>query len=532
MRRKIASLCEGITRDPEAALKRIPDTESAKESESSMNKLLGLMRDPQISLRSLAIVSGAAVFCDILPNYRLRTRTAIEREQRLGKETFATRKHEEALLVSYQSYIKLLENARCENALSALATRCFGQLWLERPRFNLNERVIQALTESLDASDEQARIEAVTAIRQGVNRDKIGEATLLAVRAVQAIIKRNNRKLKSSATLEAFDTLKVYSVDTEACADRIAAKALDAAQQKLKHRPVRGDSINSTKATPKQRLAAQVSLKETAAAVDKLEWQQSQRRITHEFATLLARVLDMGLNSQKFLRCRSDLTVVALRCLDRISHAVDPDLLADALKMIINAAQDDSQDAVIRIACFTTALKLGPIVDSTATSQIQVDRNATLMDALYGTLLSCTSIAAIKKDSLFENTLRAIHQSFLDSRSSDNRALAFARRAIALAGYAQPDIARVFLALAMALFIRYPAIDIDDCYEALTLSQHFDPDIRRRTKLLFDKKKHLPPDPISLYRQLFIDDCGSHFPVEPPPPDVVFASSQKKRRLS
>ena len=60
--------------------------------------------DPRIGLtvKKLVILSMLEIFKDIIPSYRIRALTEIERSQRMKKETLALVDFEEGLLKNYR----------------------------------------------------------------------------------------------------------------------------------------------------------------------------------------------------------------------------------------------------------------------------------------------------------------------------------------------------------------------------------------------------------------------------------------------
>ena len=63
--------------------------------------------DPDAAVRRLATLSLCAVFCDVLPAYRVRLPSAAEAAQKVSKDVRRTQEHERALLAAYQRYAKL-----------------------------------------------------------------------------------------------------------------------------------------------------------------------------------------------------------------------------------------------------------------------------------------------------------------------------------------------------------------------------------------------------------------------------------------
>lgn len=60
-------------------------------------------------IRKLAILSQLAIFKDIIPGYRIRALTEIEKAEKVSQMVARTRDWEQGLVVVYQAYLRLLE---------------------------------------------------------------------------------------------------------------------------------------------------------------------------------------------------------------------------------------------------------------------------------------------------------------------------------------------------------------------------------------------------------------------------------------
>lgn len=66
-----------------------------------------MTNDPII--RKLAFVSQLAVFKDIIPGYRIRPLTDIEKAEKVSQMVQRVRDYEQGLVAVYQSYLQTLE---------------------------------------------------------------------------------------------------------------------------------------------------------------------------------------------------------------------------------------------------------------------------------------------------------------------------------------------------------------------------------------------------------------------------------------
>jgi nucleolar complex protein 3 len=63
-----------------------------------------------VIIRKLSILSQLAIFKDIIPGYRIRSLTDIEKAEKVSQMVARTRDWEQGLVAVYQTYLRLLEN--------------------------------------------------------------------------------------------------------------------------------------------------------------------------------------------------------------------------------------------------------------------------------------------------------------------------------------------------------------------------------------------------------------------------------------
>jgi nucleolar complex protein 3 len=121
----IAELSELILEDPTKAFQSEKDVSSKhnKDSDeqeeirlpSKMQRLLELSRTHKNGndeyIATLAMMSLLAIFKDVLPSYRIRQQTEVERQAKMSKETKALWDYERNLLTHYQQFLQVLEKA-------------------------------------------------------------------------------------------------------------------------------------------------------------------------------------------------------------------------------------------------------------------------------------------------------------------------------------------------------------------------------------------------------------------------------------
>lgn len=528
-RRALATLCERIMADPEAATRRPPAVEGSAREQSSMAKLLAYASEGPT--RDLAMASLAAVFVDILPSYRVRVATATEQEQQQTKEVYRLRQHEASLLASYRSYLKLLRGA----ANTLVGVRCLAQLAVERPRFNYADEVLGLLARKLEARNAKERETAIEAFRELIARDakRRGDAALAAIKAIGSIVAKG---LKHEGPLLALEAVEVRAVEAEPKAAKIAAEVLKQQQQRRRKPTKKGVTAAEVK-------AAASSLREAEAGVDPAELDRRHREMGHEVAVIYARAL-------KTASTNKAVVAAAARGIARIAHAVNADVLGDVVALLSAVAADTELGAASRFDCAHAAIKilrspgykeaLGDVVD-----------DAHLVDAVYASLLAASVPRSYADDRLPAAAVSCLRELVL--RKAD-RAAAFARRALLLALHASRH-APALVALASRLVAAVPAaralVDDDDepmpvgvgarpiaydplsdnadaagalaspCFELAALANHYDPDVRRRANDIL-RYRNLDDDPSALL------ESTHPFPSDPPKPQQF--SGKRRRR--
>jgi nucleolar complex protein 3 len=120
---------------------------------AQLEKLLGLARATDSQVRCLAMLTLLAVFKDLLPAYRIHSKTREELPHKVTKGVEQLQHYEAVLLQAYHSYLKLLfhvtERAVFDTGLvpeSRLAVKCMAGLLQAAPHFNYRSGALPALT--------------------------------------------------------------------------------------------------------------------------------------------------------------------------------------------------------------------------------------------------------------------------------------------------------------------------------------------------------------------------------------------------
>lgn len=557
-RSQIATLCESIISDPEAALRRPPAVEGTERSPSLMQKLLKYCVAEDAGSSALAMVSTTAVFIDVLPSYRIREVTSAERQQAQTKEVYKLRQHESALLGAYTAFLKILGGAMSSDPSStAVAVRCLGQLLVEKPRFNLTDQVLRLVAPKLDSNDARVRDQAVRAVREAIERDsRRGDAAVAAVKAVAKVVKDCGGRLRTDGPLRAIETLEVRACDNEELVEkRVAAEEMAKAQKRRK--PVKKRKASAL--TSAEIKAAERSMREADAAPDPVEVERNQRDVVHHATLIYARVLRAALSG--YNNYKHTVLAAACRGLRSVAKAMNADVLADTVKLLIassneiNGRDDDGGvsrrrrlSTASRLECAATTLSL---MNEGYREALQVDDGQvadTIYDSIFGedvdakTLVSC--VEKICDDKVGGG----------GGGGGSLRAAAFGRRLLQVAAHAPhgQDGALASLARFVAQEQLFELVDDEyepppvgvggapneydplnksskaaaalalPAFELLPLAKHFDPAVRRHALSILNHDQHSKPAdrPLMLLAATHLERREGAYPADPPDPST------------
>ncbi|TNN04234.1 nucleolar complex protein 3 homolog [Takifugu flavidus] len=197
---QIASLASAVVSDPHGNMKRLKE-------------LRGMLmeRDPcvAVTIRKLAMVSLMEIFKDIAPSYRIRPLTSAEAAVKVKKQTQQLREFEEGLVSQYKFYLEDLEQTikdwqqqkkkRCQAvslqsycSLAEVAVRCLCELLLALPHFNFHNNIIVILAPLMNSTAPKVSSLCRDAFRKLFQQDKVGGASLAAVRVISGLTKSKN----------------------------------------------------------------------------------------------------------------------------------------------------------------------------------------------------------------------------------------------------------------------------------------------------------------------------------------------------
>ena len=320
------------------------------EENAGAFKLLGQISDSlDPIIKKLGLATQLTVFKDVIPGYRIRPIEDVSTTEKLSKEVRRLRSYEQALVGSYQVYVKELANqakglkVSPEGSASVVqvAVSCACSLLLAVPHFNFRGDLLKILVDRLsfnkvDTDFVKCRETLETLFRE----DEDGTPSLNAVTLITKMIKARDYHVDESV-LNTFLSLRLLSeFSSKASHDRVDT---DKPQNR----------VNGKKLKPKRefRTKKQRKLLKEQKVVEK-EFKEADAIVSHEERDRMqAETLKLVFVTYfRILKARSpNLMGAVLEGLAKYAHLINQDFFGDileALKDLINDAESLSDDTL------------------------------------------------------------------------------------------------------------------------------------------------------------------------------------------
>lgn len=312
--------------------------ENPEENASAFRAMGEIARSANSTIKNLALVTQLAVFKDVIPGYRIRPISKTDMAEKLSKEVRRLRAFEQALVGSYQTYVKELKKSarysigdgfKGQPTSGDVAISCACALLLAVPHFNFRGDLIEILANKISARKIDANFHrCIKAIVTLFRDDEDGTASLDVVLVLTRMIKARNYHVDESV-LNTFLHLRLLS--------EFSSKASRTKVDK----PSGGKPVKSKKEfrTKKQRK----QLKELKA-VEK-DFEVADAIVGHEQRDKMqAEMLKLVFVTYfRILKSRSPALMGAvLEGLAKYAHLINQDFFGDlleALKDLINSAE-------------------------------------------------------------------------------------------------------------------------------------------------------------------------------------------------
>jgi nucleolar complex protein 3 len=317
--------------------------EGPEEHAGSFRKLaqIGDAKAPPV-IQKLALAAQVAVYKDVIPGYRIRAYNTEDVGTKVSKEVRQTRQYEQALVSSYQSYIKelsLYTKTRSKGAdqegLRSVAINCACALLLAVPHFNFRTELLNIIIRELSgrkASPEYTKcIETLEAFFEA---DEDGAPSLEAVTLLTKMMKEKDYYVREDVLntflkLRLLSELSVRSSTTKADRpddlSRLHGKKVK--KNQWEHRS------KKEKKVARERKAVEKEYKEADATVSHEERDKMQSETLKLVFVCYFRILKAKI---------PELTGAVLEGLAKYAHLINQDFFGDileALKDIIGQAE-------------------------------------------------------------------------------------------------------------------------------------------------------------------------------------------------
>uniref|UniRef100_A0AC35FCM9 Nucleolar complex-associated protein 3 N-terminal domain-containing protein n=1 Tax=Panagrolaimus sp. PS1159 TaxID=55785 RepID=A0AC35FCM9_9BILA len=217
----IARMCIAITADPE-------------HNVTKFKKLLELATGQGIhtlvreAVQKLALASLSKAFIEAAPGYQIRPLTETEKKQTMTKDTKVLYRFEEALLLYYLKYLKILEKfsrifltrgrkfdeTTFSHKLGMISVKSMSQLLNKLSHFNYATNVVSYLARLATSTYYPVVVEACAGISQLFKDDIVFRMSLHAVKTIATLVNQKSCYVTPDL-LETFLSLRIKEVDKE-----------------------------------------------------------------------------------------------------------------------------------------------------------------------------------------------------------------------------------------------------------------------------------------------------------------------------
>ena len=410
---------------------------------SKVQKLLDLSRvhkngdDEYIA--SLGIMSLLAIFKDIIPSYRIRQQTDIERENKISKETKALWDYERALLTHYQQYLQVLEKAwergqtqeNIPSRLGITSMLSLCELLKSAYHFNFRSNILSIVVRQMNnRMCDQVSIACCRAVEYVFEKDAQGEVSMETARLVAKIVKEYRGALRPGV-VRSFAKLPLRVHVDEAQAAKLAAAA------------------NAKKRKKDRELAdIESELKEGSGTVDKIILARCQSETLQSVILTYFRIL-----KSTDAKSKHDLLPAALEGLAKFSHLINIDTVVDLLDVLKELlVQVDSLPLEAALNCVLTAFQTleGP------GREMQIDQKEYIAP-LYSQLTRVGTEENSRR--ITHILLQCLTSAFVKRREySKVRIAAFLKQMFTVAMHSPVYTSVPLIALARQILQRYPTV--------------------------------------------------------------------------
>lgn len=306
--------------------------EEPEEHIGKIRELRNLMNNSKVlAVKHVTLLSLVPLFKDLIPGYRIRPLTDIEKKEKVSKDVRKLREFEETLVVNYKEYISSLEyyakrgrSAKPDSENGALATAAVlasCELLESVPHFNFRTELIQIIVDKLSRKTiDKPFVKAVSTIKAIFTADEEGHVSFEVVKVLSKMIKARGYNVHESV----IDSLLYLRLLTE-----LSTKAsMDVVERDEGPKIKKKDRVHLTKKQRKQRkeekaIDEEMRKAETAVSAEEKE------RIQGETLKLTF-ILYFNILKER----STDLMAVTLEGLAKFAHLVNTEFFGDLLEVL------------------------------------------------------------------------------------------------------------------------------------------------------------------------------------------------------
>ncbi|EDO14368.1 hypothetical protein Kpol_178p2 [Vanderwaltozyma polyspora DSM 70294] len=370
LKEEIAELVENLMQDPE-------------EHTRALTRLCKMTTSKNPNTCKFSMLALVSVFNSIIPGYRIRPLTELEKKEKVTREVSRLRHFEQSLVANYKSYLETLERlAKTPNNadtiavnLGILAMKAVNQLIPNVSHFNFRSHILTILIRRVCkpnlAADPISR-DSIIVLEQLLSEDDEGNISLDIIKIFSKTIKTRNYNIDESVIniFLSLDVLQDYDPNTKSDEDaiRLKVKKKDRVHLSKKQRKAR-----------KEMKQIEEEMRAAEQAVSAEERERNQAEILKLLLSLYLNILKIA--SQK-------LVGTVLEGLAKFGNMANFDLLGDFLDVMKELIQDsimeDLTPSGLRkiLLCIVSAFSL---VSNHNQMKFNVDLSK-FIDALYAVL--------------------------------------------------------------------------------------------------------------------------------------------------
>ena len=337
--------------------------EDPEEHAGAFKQIGQIAASPTPTIKKLGLATQLVVYKDVIPGYRIRPIADLESTEKISKDVRRLRSFEQALVGSYQAYVKELartakvgkDSSEASASIAQVAISCACALLLAVPHFNFRGELLKILVDRLsynkvDENYTKCRETLETLFRD----DEDGTPSLDAVTLLTKMIKARDNRIDESV-LNLFLHLRLLSeFSSKASQDRVDKPSAEdrAISKKLKSK--REFRTKKQRKVLKEQKAVEKEFKEADAVVSHEERDRMQAEtLKLVFVTYF-----------RILKARSpNLMGAVLEGLAKYAHLINQDFFGDILEALkelikdaepLSATDPDDSDSAKPIASTTT----------------------------------------------------------------------------------------------------------------------------------------------------------------------------------